>query len=605
MKRIFQIFQNMSLLRQFTLVVFVILFIPTILIVVIYFNTFKSASIEQGKALLQKDLNYLSYTMDSGFNTIDSAIAELVYQQEFSYFLDDRITLSQQEQTYFMSHLRGSATKLRNLYSDYFKHIAVYSANTQIKESFDYTHDFTYLERLQGRSYASAILKDPRTLIHGKIRNPDYTYPKKLRKDIKVHKIDSCVIPVYRKLFSLNPKRLIGIVEINVQLDKLIPAHSLTDTETGVIYFLYDDDKNLYYPLHGEKTPLKINVNFTETPNIIQGTLDGQEYYFAYSRCEKTGLLKITALSQEIILKPVTNMMTKVFTVILLALFLIVLLAYLAIKALLRRLFEMGKMMNQIEEGNFNIHVNENGADEISQIAKSFNKMGTHLQGTIDTLIAQEKIQQETELRALEAQINPHFLYNTLESMRMQCEIDAYYQVSDGLAALGDLFRYSVKWTGGEVPFALEWKNLKDYLSLMQQRYETNLTYTLDYQDDTGDMDNILVPKLILQPLTENCFNHGFKNQFPPFDLYISAHLDSSELFVTIQDNGIGITAERLNQIQTAFTDDTPIEHTSSHHSIGLSNVRQRIGMLCKPGSHIEITSIEKQGTTIYIHILV
>jgi len=605
MQSVLHKFQNMSLIWQFTLVVFFILFIPTILIFIIYIHIFRTSLIDQGKALLQKDLNQLSYTMDSGFDTIDSVIAELNYQQEFAYFLNNKTKLSRQEQDYFTSQLRGTVTKLRNLYPNYFRHIAIYSSNTQIEDSFDYMYDFTYMDRLEETKYASAIINDSRKLIHGKIRTPEYTYPDKLRDDINIKEIDSLIIPVYQKIFSLNSEDLVGVLEINVALDKLIPSSTLTDMDTGIMYFLYDDDKNICYALPSQITASRILADFTQESGLIQGTLDEKNHYFAYSRCEKTGMLRITALSEQILLQPVNSMFTKVTIVTLLALFLIVSLAFLAIKVLLRRLSEMGQMMKKIEVGDFDIHVNENGSDEISRIAKSFNKMGTRLKDTIHSLVTQEKMQKETELRALEAQINPHFLYNTLETMRMQCEIDEYYQVSDGLAALSDLFRYSVKWTDGEVPFALEWKNLKDYVSIMQLRHESNLHCILDYQDDTGDMDEITVPKLILQPLIENCFNHGFRNQFPPFELYISARMDASDLLITIQDNGAGMNRERLTEIQTAFTQGIPIKRTNSHHSIGLHNVMQRIEMLCRPGSHIEITSEENHGTTICIHILV
>lgn len=604
MKCLLQKFQNTSLIRQFTLVVFFILFIPTVLIFVLYLDTFKTSLIDQGKALLQKDLDHLSYTMDSGLETIESVIAELVYQQEFSYFLNDETTLSKPEQQYFMAGLRSSSTKLRNLYSNYFKYLAVYSANSQVDESSDYIYDFIHLEQFKERTYAASILDNPDEFFYGKIRKPEYTYIYEL-DNIKVKEIDAWVIPVYQKIFSLNTGRLIGVIEINITLDKLVPSHNLPDTQAGIFYFLYDDKSGDFFPLDSATKAPNITAAFLTNTGMIQGTLDGQDYYFAYDRCEKTGMLKVTALSQATILKPVSGMITKVILGMLLALLIIVTLAYFAIKVLLHRLSEMGRMMKRIEEGDFDIHVNENGATEISQIATSFNRMGAHLQDTMLSLVAQEKMQKETELRALEAQINPHFLYNTLESMRMQCEIDEYYQVSDGLAALGDLFRYSIKWTDGEVPFALEWKNLKNYLAIMQLRHETNLTCTLDYQDDTGDMDNISVPKLILQPLIENCFNHGFKNEFPPFSIYVSAHLDATRLLITIQDNGVGISKERLNEIRTAFTLGTPIERTSSHHSIGLFNVKQRIDMLCKTESKIEIKSTINVGTTIAIHILI
>ena len=602
MQRFLHKFQNLSLIWQFTLVIFFILFIPTIIILVLYIQTFQNSLITQGKTLIQNDLNRLSNTMDTSFNMIDSSLAELVYQQEFSYFLNDRTDLTKREQNYFSMNLRSNAIKLRNLYSDYFKHIVVYSSNTQMPESFEYTYDFLYMERLQDTKYVSDIIDNPDILIYGKVRKPDYTYPNTLH-NIEVKKLEYLVVPVYRKIFSINPRDLIGIIEIIVPLDKLIPVDTLTDLEAGVSYFLYDDTSGQLYPLHSMDAPPVIQSDFPENSGIVEGTLNGIPYYFAYDRRNKTEMVEITAISKKTLLQPAVSMKKKVLLIAILALPLIVSLSSLAIRILLRRLSEMGKMIRKIESGDFDIHVNENGSDEISKIARSFNQMGHRLQSTIQTLVQQEKLQKETELRALEAQINPHFLYNTLENMRMQCEIDEYYQIGDGLAALGDLFRYSIKWTEREIPFALEWKNLKNYLSIMQLRHESNLIYTLNYQNDSDEIDHIPVPKLILQPLVENCFHHGFRDKIPPFELSITASITEQELLIRIQDNGVGISKDRLLEIQSAFEKGTAIGQNQSHYSIGLSNVKQRIDMNCQSGSHLEIFSEENHGTNIHIHI--
>jgi len=596
-------FQKLSLIWQFTLAVMLILFIPSILIMIIYIHTFQSSLIEQQKAILQRDLNQLSYTMDSSVHTIDSAIAELVYQQEFSYFLNDKTILTQQEQAYFTSNLRSSTTKFKNLYPNYFKHIAIYSANTQIPESFNTTHDFIYLERLLQTNYIHTILDAPSDLIHGKIRNPAYTYPNSLH-EIKVKEIDSLVIPVYQKIFNLNSADLIGMIEINISLDKMVPFDTLVDTDASVSYFLYDPDKDILYSIDGSESPTFTQATFDAETGFTSGTLGKEKHFFAYSLCNKTNMIRITALSQHSLQTPVRDMILRAILVVSFALLLVIGLTYLAVSLLLRRLSEMGEMINKIEHGDFNIHVNENGADEISKIAKSFNKMGSQLQNTLHALIAQEKARQETELRALESQINPHFLYNTLENIRMQCEINEYYQIGDGVAALGELFRYSIKWSGGEVPFALEWKHLKSYLAIMKLRHESHLSYELDYADNSKEMDDITVPKFILQPLVENCFNHGFRNKLPPLILRISAYIDSSCLHIDISDNGSGIPHKRLLSLQKALKEGTLIEQAPSHHSIGLSNVKQRIDMLCKKNSELTITSKMNHGTTIHIRII-
>ncbi len=184
----------------------------------------------------------------------------------------------------------------------------------------------------------------------------------------------------------------------------------------------------------------------------------------------------------------------------------------------------------------------------------------------------------------------------------MQCEIDGYFTLGDNLAALGEMFRYSIEWGTNEVPFDLEWANLINYISIMKIRFDENLECILERGEHTG---HIVVPKLMLQPLVENSFSHGFHGSLPPWRIAIRGYRQMEKLVIEIEDNGLGISEERLRQIRQAMKENLPIEGSEKERkSIGIINVKQRLEMICKEGSKIEISSEEGVGTKIVITII-
>lgn len=596
--------QKMSLTKQFMLVIAVILCIPAIAGCLYYNVTYRNSLISQCQSTLQTDLGQMSFLMDSSLDKAESALSDLSYQQEFPYFLNHKSDLSSQEIQYFTSKLNNGLTSIRNLYPSQFNGFYIFSSNRQIPESMDYYSTFTYMDQLLKSSYQEEIHSSSGDFLYGQIRYSDSTYTN-IRSRIKAINNNTLILPLYQKVRDLKTKEVIGVLEVDTTLQKLIPVEQLYTDQIPTFYFLYHPDTNLLYNISGSETECSLTADFQSESPFLTGTLNQELIYLYFEKCSRTGLVRIAAQFKKDIFSPARSMLTFMLLFILTAFVLIGILACHAVQMLLARLFEMVRMMERIEQGEFQIRMEETGSDEITQIARSFNQMTSKLQDMVNTLVAKDKLQKETELRALEAQINPHFLYNTLENMRMQCEIDEYYLVGDALAALGDLFRYSIKWTDNMVPLALEWKNLNNYISIMQMRYGSKLSCYMDYGRSLEDIDQLPVPKLSLQPLVENCFNHGFRNRIPPYNIWVSADLKGDELWIEIRDNGSGIPPERLKEIQNAFTQGTALHGTNSKHSIGVMNVKERIDHTCPPGSYMEIESVPEESTTITIHIKV
>ncbi|MEM1484175.1 histidine kinase [Oscillospiraceae bacterium PP1C4] len=599
LKFIIKKMSNIGLVWQITIVFSLIMIIPAIAITISYFQIFQDSLLKEAQKKMHENLNKMESNININLDSIDAMLNQLVFSQEFSYFLDANNVLSQREQNYYLSSVQEELISIRYIYPNRFNHIAIYSMNEQIKENYDWSY---HMKNFYDHSYFDQMLHNQSKLLYGKVRYQDSIYDGSPKFDNLVNR-DKLIFPVYQKIYNLSTKELVGMIEVNMTITKLVDEVSLADRETGTNYLLFSQSGDLIYRSDDRSGHEFGKLNFTGNSGTLDVVAGEANYMLAYKRCTRTGMMSAVVMSKEEILASTSGMEIMLVSVALLSVLIFILFTNLAARIMLRRLGDMDKMIAQIEAGKFNVHINETGFNEIARIAGSFNRMAARLQSVMNSMLEKEKAQREAELRALQAQINPHFLYNTLENMRMQCEIDEYYAVADSLAALGDLLRYSIKWDSPQVSLELEWNNLKNYISIMNMRFDENLTCEMIRAEG---LESIIVPKMILQPIVENCFNHAFKNSFPPWIVKITASREDQRLVIVVEDNGVGINEQRLARIRGCMAENRPFRDVEkARSSIGVVNVNQRVDMVCPPGSGIQIESREGKGTRIVITIVI
>lgn len=255
--------------------------------------------------------------------------------------------------------------------------------------------------------------------------------------------------------------------------------------------------------------------------------------------------------------------------------------------------------INKIQTGNMQVDIQVTSSDEIGVLARRFRLM----MQTINNLIVSEyklDIANKTnQLKALQAQINPHFLYNSLQSIGTLALQNQGPKVYSLLSSLAKMMRYSMNTNEAFVPLKQEIDHVKSYLELQMQRFENGLTVHYDIADNTL---NISVPKMILQPLAENYFKHGFNPSEKSGVLRIKSSLKSGrELELVVEDNGKGIEPELLEQLQRKLTrqPDLPVEPSES---IGLVNVSSRL-QLYYPGASMKLEPVEPSGVRVVLTI--
>ncbi len=599
MNRLFARIARVGLVWQVTVLFSIIMIIPAVVITTSYFQIVRNNLLEQANKKVQEDLKKMGLNINTNISTMNGALDQLIFSQEFPYYLDPNNNLSTHEKNYYVYSVQNQLLNIRYVYTNKFSRLVIYSKNSQIDEFVDWSY---HMSRLYDRDYYSEIMKNSNTRLYGNIRGYDSTLGNLI--DYKeLEKKEALVLPIYQKIYNYITNECVGIIEVDMTLDKLVNATNLINEASDVKYMLFDRSGNLLFTTDTETKEKFSLLKFEEGSGVSDIKLGNTDYIIAFDRNSETGLINAAAIDKKDILfssKGVNGLLILVASI---SMVLMVMFTNITARVLFRRLREMDKMINQIELGKFDVHIKEHGFNEISRISKSFNHMADKLQNMLISMVQKEKAQKDAEMHALQAQINPHFLYNTLENMRMQCEIDEYYTVANSIATLGDLLRYSLQWESNKVKIDDELNNIGQYIEIMRMRFGDKLSYKLECDKGIG---TVMIPKFILQPLVENCFKHGFKNSLPPWEIFVRVFQEENKVIFCVKDNGTGIDKDRLYQIRKCMSENQPISDTiRSKNSIGVINVKQRIEMTCPVGSKLDINSERNMGTTVVVTIVI
>lgn len=243
-----------------------------------------------------------------------------------------------------------------------------------------------------------------------------------------------------------------------------------------------------------------------------------------------------------------------------------------------------------------------NRNDEIGILYNEYNNMIEEINLRIKNEYQNKLITLDSQMKSLEAQINSHFLFNTLESINSIAEIEEVPRISTMSLALGNMFRYSIKTDSELVSLRDEIHHINDYLSIQKIRYPDRFDVNYHIPDD---LKNKKVLKLILQPLVENALNHGFNRCSVTGTIDIYGYTKENNIIIEVIDNGLGMDSDNLKNIQTLLA--KPIEFTEmgrrDKQSIGIKNIHSRIQLYYGIGYGLTIESEENKGTTIRIQI--
>ncbi|WP_028543863.1 sensor histidine kinase [Paenibacillus taiwanensis] len=317
--------------------------------------------------------------------------------------------------------------------------------------------------------------------------------------------------------------------------------------------------------------------------------------YVNMSQMNKLGLTVIALLPQESITSHLSGLRNTIMFVTALIIIAVVSLTYFSVIHLSRRTQSIVMAMKKVQDGNLETRIPVNQEDELGLIAQSFNRMCEDLKQYINRFYKSELKQKHAELIALQAQIKPHFLYNTLEVIRMRAVSKGAHDVGDMIYNLASIFRHMVK-DKTMILLYEEIENSKRYLELTRLRYRDKLQYTIRMEEHIGGYN---IMKLSVQPIIENYLVHGLGLERTDNHVLIEAVKADNCLVISVSDNGKGIAPERLQQIQN----DLNHPELTDHGSLGLKNVHDRLKILYGEQAGLTIDSVVNSGTVVTLRV--
>lgn len=262
-----------------------------------------------------------------------------------------------------------------------------------------------------------------------------------------------------------------------------------------------------------------------------------------------------------------------------------------------KRLLHLSRHLNRLALGDLNVVSPIDGNDEIGQLSRQFNYMVESIRTLVEQVVekteqnnALELAQREIKLKMMASQINPHFLFNALESIRMDALMKGEKEIANVVRLLAKLMRKNLEVGREHIPLKDEVEVVRSYLEIQKFRYEERLVFELSVDPNASD---VLIPPLIIQPLVENAVVHGVEGKENGVKVELFIQVQNDEVQVKVRDNGLGMKPERLSEVVASLTSAEETGRTR----IGLRNVHQRLAMTFGEQHGLKISSVYGEGT--------
>lgn len=389
----------------------------------------------------------------------------------------------------------------------------------------------------------------------------------------------------------------VGVVEVSVRMDEALPELFSGNPENFSV-LLSEDGRVLAGSCPVEEVVLK-GISFSDGNQIQR--LNGKrvllhqvwlkDFDCRYVQITSLADLDALATSQAGML---AGTLAVVFAMLSLA-------ASWLTKRLLRGFYCAFDGIRSFANGDNDATVAVTGEGEVADFAREARGLLDKIRQLMHDNLEQEMQARNSEIRALQNQINAHFIYNVLEAIKMMAEIDERYDIADSVTNLGKLLRYSMKWESGNVTLERELDYIGNYIALMNLRFDYVIRLDMDIPEELLDQR---LPKISLQPIVENAVVHGAAVLAADTTISVRADIDRENSCYTIcvTDEGKGMDAQVLEHVRRQITgqESTP---SSSGNGIGLHNVQERIVRSFGPDFGLQVSSQPGQGTTVTVKL--
>lgn len=431
---------------------------------------------------------------------------------------------------------------------------------------------------------------------------------------------NSEVVSAVRAILDPDTQRVLGVVLIDLKLRVISEtAQDVRLGKTGYLMVVDERGEPIYIPRQVGLEKIPISWLDGQSSGSFAKKVDGRRLQFIFRGSAFTNWTTVAVFSSAESAPEVRQMRLYLGSFVFIVCLLGTTASFALSRSISRPISRLMTFMRRAESGDLTSRYWGDGMDEVGMLGRSFNSMLTKINDLIGLTERQERQKREAELRSLQAQIKPHFLYNTLDTIHWMSRKQGAKDVSEMVEALSRLFRIGLSKGNEYIPLAEEMEHVRSYLQIQKTRYQDKLSYSLDLDPE---LSHLPVLKIILQPLVENAIYHGIKERRGPGAVAVKAERRDGRLALSVADDGVGMDAEKLAALREklgAVSDagpaagSEPFEGNSAEgrpsdgkvsggkSGYGLVNVQERIRLTFGNEYGLEVESEPGKGTKVTI----
>ncbi|KMW11027.1 sensor histidine kinase [Enterocloster citroniae] len=406
------------------------------------------------------------------------------------------------------------------------------------------------------------------------------------------------VFSIARKLRSYSEMKINGVVRVDMKrrlLDEICRKNRLDQNSVA----LFDRKQNLFYLSGtdpGSRVMEEIQHRLDRESGPFQVVLGGQAWNISMEHSDYLDMYVAYIVPQDVLLRDLNELSRIAVMLLVLGGGLAVALAVGSSKVMSRGVSRVMEGIEAIERGNLDVEIQVDSNDEIRTIAAGLNHMAGRIKVLMEEKAQIEIKKKEAEIMMLQRQIRPHFLYNTLDGIRMKALLNQDHEAAEMIEKLSLLLRRTTDMKTEYVKVREELEYVTCYIELQNLRFRYKFQLDVQIPEDVMDM---IIPKFSLQPLIENAVHHGLEKRRMNRQIRISSQCTDQTVDITVEDNGKGISPLRLEEIRATL--DQPDTLESEH--IGLNNINTRLKLYYGKEYGLRIDSQEGIGTALSLHL--
>lgn len=392
-----------------------------------------------------------------------------------------------------------------------------------------------------------------------------------------------------------------GVLLINIRYSALSEIFGTSSQKNEKYAFLMDGEGRLiYHPRHA-----LINSGFMERPpaslaswkdGSYETEISGDSVYCCIKTVGYTGWKIVSVITRKQMNSYRIRSTFFMLAVICLVLLLFMIVGNYLSAVLTYPIRSLEEDVKRISEGNLDLKVHTAGSFEVYHLGKSIQKMSVKIRQLMEEVIREQEEKRKSELDSLQAQITPHFLYNTLDIVVWMIEENRKEDASEIVTSLARLLRISLSKGKNIITVADELEHVRNYLTIQSLKEKNQFTWRIE--KDPG-VEHLAVIKLIVQPIVENAIYHGMEGMYGVGKIVIHAYLEGDDLYISVKDNGMGMTQEQVEEL----LDYNRELKTGKGNGLGVRNVHERIRLYFGEAYGLQIYSEVDEGTEVLLHL--